>query len=247
MSIPRPFKRNIRQFTDGHFSEGGRAAYILHKDYSQDPEHYIRAFLIIQKDLLNLFDYIEPSDKNLHTYSFRIHELLLRICVEIEANCVAILSENGYNKAGNWTMDDYRKINATHRLSSYEVKLPIWYGQKNIRKPFDNWSTLTSLPWYKAYNETKHDRHGKFANATFEHLTDAVSALVAILASQFYTYDFSPSDTLLSIGEHNDGMESAIGNYFRVMFPTDWNQNDKYQFHWQGLETHPNPIDTIIY
>jgi hypothetical protein len=247
MPITKPLKRNVRQFTDGHFDEGGRAGYIEHSEFSQDPEHYIRAFLIIQKDLLTLFDFIEPADKNLPTYSFRIHELLLRVCVEIEANFVAILSENGYSKTGNWTMEDYKKINITHRLSSYQIKLPVWNGQRVIRCPFENWGTPNALPWYKAYNETKHDRHSKFSNATFEHLTDAICGLVAVLSSQFYTHDFSPSDSLISWGGHTDGMESAIGNYFRVQFPTDWDQNGKYEFNWQQLETQNSPIDRINY
>jgi hypothetical protein len=34
-------------------------------------------------------DYVEPADQNLNTYSFRIHELLMRACIEVEANCKA--------------------------------------------------------------------------------------------------------------------------------------------------------------
>jgi hypothetical protein len=54
--------------------------------------------------------YVEPADKNLECYSYRIHALLLRACIELEANCKAILKENGYSKGGNWKIDDYKKI-----------------------------------------------------------------------------------------------------------------------------------------
>ena len=247
MSIKKPFKRNIRQFTDGSFSEGGRWHYILHKDYADSPEHYIRAFLILQKDFLDLLDFVEPSDTNLKTYSFRIHELLLRVCIEIEANFVAILSENGYKKNDNWNMNDYKKTNGTHKLSSYVVKLPVWKGNRNIRKPFYNWKNNGSLKWYRAYNETKHDRHTEFLKATFEHLTDAMCALVALISSQFMNIDFSPSDWGISAGGLQDGMKSAIGGYFRVKYPTDWNKKDMYEFKWQDLEKIPDPIDIINY
>ena len=50
MSVTKPYKRNARIFTDGKFSEGGRWRYIIHEKYAQSPEHYIRAFLLIQKD-----------------------------------------------------------------------------------------------------------------------------------------------------------------------------------------------------
>lgn len=98
MGVKRPFRRTCRQFIDNSYANDGKSAYITHEKYAKSPEHYIRAFLLIQKDLHTLFDYIEPSDKNLKTYSYRIHELLLRTCVEIEANCKAILLENGYVK-----------------------------------------------------------------------------------------------------------------------------------------------------
>jgi hypothetical protein len=126
MSINKPYKRTARPFTDARISEGGLENYFLHPEFAIAPQHYVRAFLIMLKDFLNLLDYIEPADKNLPTYSFRIHELLLKVSIEIEANFVAILSENGYEKEGNWTMSDYKKINKSHKLSSYEVKLPVW-------------------------------------------------------------------------------------------------------------------------
>ena len=74
---------------------------------------YIRAFLLIQKDLLELFDYVEPADQNLDCYSYRIHELHMRACIEVEAHCKAILSENNYvnpDKSSEWwNVKDYRK------------------------------------------------------------------------------------------------------------------------------------------
>lgn len=103
MSQKKPYKRIARPFTDERIREGGLWEYFYHPEFAESPEHYVRAFLIILKDFQNLLDYIEPADKNLSTYSFRIHELLLRVCIEIEANCVAVLAENGYAKAGNWT------------------------------------------------------------------------------------------------------------------------------------------------
>lgn len=97
MTITNSYYRTCRQFSDGSYASSGKAKYIERPEFAQDAAHYVRAFLLIQKDLINLFDYIEPSDQNLQTYSFRIHELLLRTCVEVEANFKAILRENGYS------------------------------------------------------------------------------------------------------------------------------------------------------
>ena len=73
--------------------------YLLHPKYAKDPRHYVRAFLLVQQDVLELFSYIEPSDANLSTYSHRIQQLLMRSCVEIEANFTAILLDNEYSRA----------------------------------------------------------------------------------------------------------------------------------------------------
>ena len=223
--------------------------YMLHDKYATSPNHYIRAYELIQKDLLNLFDYIEPSNTNLKTYSFRIHELLLRICVEVEANCKAILTENGYSKPGNWTVADYSKIEKSHNLSSYLVKLPVWKGTANMVSPFSAWATPSQpLGWYQSYNKTKHDRLTEFEQANFKNLIDAICGLVVILAAQFWTHNFSAGPMLLSMGTiQNDGMESAIGDYFRIKFPDNWLSADLYDFDWEQLKNDPNPFDMFSY
>jgi len=247
MSVNRPYRRTCRQFIDGSYTEGGRSAYITHPKFAQSPGHYVRAFLLLLKDLQELFDYIEPADSNLSCYSYRIHSLLLRACVEVEANCKAILKENGYIKSRDMSMDDYKKINTTHRLSSYQVKVPYWSGTKDTRAPFAAWATGGTLPWYKAYNTTKHDRHVEFEEATFDHLIDACCGVLVILSAQFETHDFSPGNTLLALGGPNDGMESGIGEYFRVKFPDDWPQDLRYEFDWQQLKDEPDPFQNIDY
>jgi hypothetical protein len=107
MAIKKPFRRTCRQFRDSTL-QGGRNEYIDDHSFAKAPQQYVRAFMVIQKDLLELFDYIEPAGKNLCCYSYRTHELLMRSCVEVEANCKAILAENGYNRPGD---PDTRDVN----------------------------------------------------------------------------------------------------------------------------------------
>jgi hypothetical protein len=220
---------------------------MVHPKYAQSPEHYVRAFVILLKDLRELFDYVEPADSNLSCYSYRIHSLLLRACVEVEANCKAILSENGYRRPSDWNMGDYRKIEKTHLLSGYEIMVPNWSGTRSIRAPFAAWASGGSLPWYQAYNATKHDRRGRFADATFDHLLDACCGLLVLLSAQFETNDFSPGETFLALEGRGDGMESGIGGHFRVRFPNNWPADLRYDFDWQQLKSEPDPFRTIDY
>src|SRR5260370_4391371 len=132
MTIAKPFKRTVRQLADGSYQNSGNGRYVRDSGFAIDGPHYLRGFGVLQKDLLELFDYIEPADVNRPCYSFRTLELLGRVCIEVEANCRAILAENGYsravNHASNLTMADYRKIESSHRLSNYAVRLPVWQG-----------------------------------------------------------------------------------------------------------------------
>jgi len=245
MSVKRPYRRTCRQFVDGHYSEGGRSRYITHPKYAISPGQYFRAFQLLLKDLQELFDYIEPSYQNRKCYSYRIHELLLRACIEVEANCKAILLENGYKKKKDLDMSDYKKINITHRLSSFSVKMPYWNGAKQFRNPFSAWKKGESLPWYKAYNATKHDRHTSFQEATFDNLLDACCGVLVIFSAQFLTQNFSPGPSVLALEGSIDGMESGIGSYFRIKFPEDWPQKLRYDFNWNELKEEDDPFDNI--
>jgi hypothetical protein len=130
--IKRPYRRTARPFINGNYP-WGRRTYIRHRRFAQDPTMYVRGFRLLQNDLERLFEYIEPGDDNLKCYSFRVYEMLLRACVEVEANCKAILRENDYPAKKQWTMHDYSKINSSHNLSSFEVKLPYWHGERMAR------------------------------------------------------------------------------------------------------------------
>lgn len=221
--------------------------YMVHSKFAQSPEHYVRAFLLLLKDTQELFDYVEPADNNLACYSYRIHALLLRACVEVEANCKAILKENGYSKSGDWNMVDYKKVELTHLLSQYQVQVPNWSGTASLRNPFAAWGSSGTLPWYQAYNTTKHDRHTEFQQATFEHLIDAVCGLLVLLSSQFATNDFSPEPGYELREGPDDGFESGIGRYFRVHFPQSFPPELRYDFNWQQLKLEVDPFQMFDY
>ena len=162
----------------------------------------------------------------------------MRFCVEVEANCKAILVDNGYTRADDrdWTMNDYKKVGPTHKLHEYEVRLPLWHGTKGTRKPFAPWGAQnTALAWYQNYNEAKHDRHNYFHLANFDSLIDSACGLVALLSAQCYTYDFEPDVIGGGLGNPTDGFEIAIGGKFHVKFPA-WPPAQQYGFNWSQLE-----------
>ncbi|WP_333980408.1 hypothetical protein [Burkholderia orbicola] len=251
MTINIPYRRTCRQLADGSYANNGNGRYVVHPMFATKPEAYIRAFLLLQKDLRELFDYVEPADQNCPSFSFRIHELLLRACIEVEANCKAILADNGYRPNGerDLNMRDYRKVEESHRLSGYKVRVPGWHGDRGVRCPFEVWGNRGErlpLPWYQIYNETKHNRATTFHQATFDHLVDAVCGVVVLLSAQFVQEDFESEDYLVAVGRNRDGMDAAIGGFFRVSF-ADWPEEQRYEFDWQNMQEGADPFAVYPY
>lgn len=261
MGHDKPFHRNYRPVKPGENSGYSDWAYIVDREYAEHPEHYVRAFSIIQNDILKLFEYVEPSDTNSPTYSFRIHELLMRTCIEVEANFKAILRENIFNpvyrtqpRAGSlrpekeWNINDFMKVNKSHHLDDYSVEIPYWKGSQNVRQPFHAWKNNSPLTWYQAYNETKHDRLHNFERASLENLIDAYSGLFILLSSQFRTESFSTGGKSLgvSVDSYFSG-DFGIGDFLMVNFPTNWTDDEKYEFNWANLKKESSRFRKIDY
>jgi hypothetical protein len=252
MALAKPYHRNYREIIEKPNSGYSGWAYIVDKDYAISPHHYTRAFLLIQESIIDLFKYIEPADVNLKTFSFKNYELLIQVCMEVEANFKAILTENIYNpvsKKGevreekDWNINDYKKINRTHHLDEYIVEFPIWRGKYNKYTPFENWKNKP-LPWYKAYNDVKHNRVEKFELASFENLLAAFAGLFVLLSSQFRDVAFAPGTSVFAM-ETDDYF--GLGDYLKITYPKNWTEEEKYDFDWSILKAENNKFAKIDY
>jgi hypothetical protein len=171
----------------------------------------------------------------------------MRACIEVEANFKAIFQENVFTKSKP-SMVDFRKIDSTHHLSSYEVLLPLWEPYPKIFKPFEAWKSGHSLSWYQAYNASKHNRHEAFKSANLENLVAAVAALLVVISSQFKDEDFGPGTRGLALEDQGfDGFEPATGALFRIKYPEDWTENELYEFDWSKLKSEATRFAKIDY
>lgn len=241
MAITRPFHRNIRSHIPTPNAGYSAWAFILEKDYAQNAPNFLRAYSIIQSDFERLCEYVQPSPEGLSAYSFRMHEMLMRICIEVEANFKAILNENISSKIKP-NMGGYRKVDVTHHLSSYTLILTTWSGPQRFLRPFEAWhgpngfGTGRSPEWYTSYNDSKHDRQDAFRKANFEQVINALAGLLAVLSSQFRTQDFSAGPDMISAKSPDyHELEPAIGSLFRIRFPDDWPDEEQYDFDWLKL------------
>jgi len=207
-------------------TEGGYCSawdYIINNNYAKNALSYIRAFELIQQDLINLFNYIEPDEKNLKCYSLYIYRLFVTTCIELEQNFKAILQENKFTKgSNNWNIKTYNILEKTHKLSHYKVILPLYRNESFAsRTPFKQWQDNDgSLLWYKAYSNIKHARIDNFQEATLENLLDAVCGLLVILSAQFFDGAVYPIVGSTRFRDKGFNIErKAIGGYFDICFP----------------------------
>ncbi|WP_308638982.1 hypothetical protein [Paenibacillus silvisoli] len=234
----RIFRPSVRHFYYGE--------YIADSIYADDRISLCRSFYLILDDLLKLFEYIEPADENLSTYSHRSYELLLRASTEIETNFKRILQANNYQRTGNRNMSDYYKVNVATKLHEYRVEWHNWRNATKIIVPFSEWVSQTYQPltWYQSYNNVKHDRHQNFNQASLENVIRAVSALFVLLFSQFgkHIFNRAQATTIDYISDESIGLITSVDAQLTIYCPISWSDNEKYDFDWNTIKTQPNAL-----
>lgn len=159
-------------------------------DYADIIETSATAIEVLIDRLDHLFRVIEPGTANCSAYGHEIRSLLLLASTEVETAWKAVLRANNYPaecRGRKWTTADYVKLLDPLHLSGYELKLTSYPGVP-LLTPFTGWDSkraTKSLPWYHAYNQTKHDREINFSMGTLKHAIDAVAATVVLFYAQY--------------------------------------------------------------
>lgn len=249
MVLNKPYRRIIRPFqspnNDNYINSTVDKCHIIDNDYAPERVSLIRAYGILEKDLIRTLEYIEPSDENLSTYSHRLYELLLRASTEFEMNCKGILNANNYNKSKKLNIHDYCKINTSSRLSEYEIEILIWSGSRKIIKPFESWKTTHSLKWYQDYNSVKHNRNEEFKLANLENVILAISGVFVVLFSQFFLLSFRANGLVGMYDLDDEGWGSHENSIFAIKTPQNWTIDECYDFDWLTLKNQPDKFSTF--
>lgn len=176
------FKHGIVDINHDNYNLG---TYPLFIENSLTLDQKLTQYELILDDLANLFKYVEPSQNNYQTYGHSIRNLIILACTEVENLFQSFLKGHNYHKKRNCTMKDYKEANKYLRLHLAYAFFPRYTKLKLIR-PFESWSSENaSLPWYKAYNDIKHDREANYKSATLENAILCVSAVGIILAMMY--------------------------------------------------------------
>jgi len=150
-------------------------------DYAQRSAEQSLRILIEKLDEVLL--YIEPTQAVLRTYGHKCRELLILACTEVENFWAQYMRLSNATPSGrSFTTNDYVKLISPLHLREYSISCKL-LGNSYFVKPFSGWSSnnpTQSLPWYNAYNKTKHDRETHFSEATLENCIHAIAAVIAM-------------------------------------------------------------------
>lgn len=193
------------------------------------------ALRILLNKLEELFETVEPTAANLSTYGHKIREIILLGCMEVESSWSAVLKENEYSSSPTWTTKDYVKLYAPMLLNCYTLALQSYPGLPRFT-PFEDWDAAKptqSLPWYDAYNETKHDREGNLHFATLHNAVQSVGAAVVMFHSQFG----------FALGPTGKDLKSPIiENIFRLETDFEKHWRDCYIPKFAIVNNEPKPL-----
>jgi len=183
----------------------------FHKAISQEKlnQSFVSLKILLNK-LEELFETIEPTSQNLQVYGHKIREILLLACMEVESSWTAVLKKNGYSPEGHLTTNDYVKLANPMFLDGYKLFLQ-QYPNFPPFSPYGSWNAndpTKTLPWYDAYNRTKHDRENNLNLATLNNAINAVGAAVIMFHAQF-GFNFDPS--------YQSQRTSLIRSIFRII------------------------------
>lgn len=165
--------------------------------HGTEEQRSLAALKILVQSMMHLFDTIEPVQAHEEVYGHRVRELLLLACMETESSWSSVLRANEYN-GNRWTTQDYVKLQAPLVLDTFTVSLTRFPGWADF-SPFAGWNAgqpTESLPWYDAYNNTKHNREAGFSSAELKHAVSAVGAAVVMHYVQFGTSVIEVTDTI---------------------------------------------------
>src|SRR5262249_7417803 len=145
---------------------------------------------------------VSSTHDSLKTYSHKTRDLLILACTEVENfwQQYLVLAKVPLPPRGYFTREDYVKLCGPLYLKEFQINLPRYAGLKGFR-PFATWSRKKrSLPWYDAYNNTKHDRKSHFHDASLHNCLNAVTANIVLFSVRFGPYRlFQGRGTLASL------------------------------------------------
>ena len=150
-------------------------------------ESSVLAAKVLLEELHDICLVIEPDAAQLDAYGHRLRHLLITACTEVESAWRSVYVANCDCAPDRLTTNQYVRLADAMRLRGRTVVFNRTVPSRELR-PLAGWDATRpteSLPWYAAYNATKHNREMRLDQATLGNVIDALAALHIMLNAQF--------------------------------------------------------------
>ncbi len=208
-----------------------------------------QALRLLVERLDEMLLYVEPSAHGLAAFSHKTRELLILASTEVENQLKQYLRLAAYEKQDDLSMADYVKLEPRLYVREFMLTLRPYEGVERLT-PFRGWDAARptrSLPWYDAYNKTKHDRTKHFEEATLANCLSAVAANVILFCARWGPFFLIDGQGPLSSQVNQlfriELNEPDVTSFYvpLVEFPGDtrrdffWFEGDRYAVPWKAL------------
>jgi hypothetical protein len=137
---------------------------------------YWKYYLKLEKEFLEVIDFVEFVPENYGVYSIKLMQLLLSIGSEVDAVMREICQIADTERS---SIADYSKI-ILKRYPTLQSQRVCVFRSNQILSPFQEWnleSPSQSLPFWNAYNAVKHHRVVEYSQASLESVANGMAAL----------------------------------------------------------------------
>lgn len=178
----------------------------------------------------DIFRVVDPAVENMQCFGAGIRNLLMLACTECETLWRAVLTHNAYEFKGRASTQDFVKIKDALRLGEYAIQFQRW-PWLSAAAPFRDWSETSptkSIPWYDAYNSSKHDRYLNAKHATIDAAINSVAAVFIMIGA---SYGFQ------GVRHFDD-----INRFFHLSVAPRWPYSSCYTHSYGGVDAGPIPL-----
>ena len=138
---------------------------------------------LLEKKLINTFNYVELSTSNYSTFSNEYASLIQSIGAELDSFFKLYCSFNFNDRK---TISHYANVILQNEPAIIDIELNVLSKQLSI-KPFESWSIslpAKSLSWWQSYDNIKHSRTENFIDSSLKNALYILGALY-ILESKY--------------------------------------------------------------
>lgn len=146
--------------------------------------HYWQYFVALEADLERTTRYVEPTEENFGTFSIEFARILLAAGSEVDV-LAKVLCETHQLEITPRNIDGYRSALAPRfpELPFLQIQVPR-YGFSML--PWREWHDGKNPPWWRAYNDIKHERGKNFPSATLRNALHSVAGLFTLVCYLYH-------------------------------------------------------------